>query len=54
MNLKGGLGISLINRIPEELVYITLSNIAVEYQSSPEKILFDISVGDIQVLSKCS
>lgn len=49
MSLKGGLGISLINRFPEELVYISLSNITMDYISTPEKVNFDISVSNIQV-----
>ena len=49
MSLKGGLGISLINRFPEELVYISLCNITMDYISTPEKVNFDISVSNIQV-----
>lgn len=49
MSLKGGLGISLINKVPEELVYISLSNITMDYVSTPERVSFDISVADIQV-----
>ena len=52
MSLKGGFGISLINKTPQELVYITLGNIQVDYISHPNSVTMDISVGSVQVCYK--
>ena len=52
MSLKGGFGISLINKTPQELVYITLGNIQVDYISHPNSVTMDISVGSVQVSHK--
>lgn len=49
MSLKGGLGVSLVNHTPEELVYISLQNISLEYLSNPNSTTADISVASVQV-----
>lgn len=52
MSLKGGLGVSLVNHTPEELVYISLQNISLEYLSNHNSTTADISVASIQVDNK--
>jgi len=48
--LKGGLGISLVNKDPgEELVYVCLTNIVIDYQSLPTAQLLDGSVQSFQI-----
>ena len=48
--LKGGLGVSLVSREPpEELVYICLTNIVIDYQSLPSTQLLDGSIQSFQV-----
>ena len=48
--LKGGVGISLVNKDPgEELMYCCLTNIVIDYQSLPTAQLLDGSVQSIQV-----
>ena len=48
--LKGGLGVSLISRDPpEELAYISLTNIVVDYQALPTAHLLDGSVQNFQI-----
>ena len=50
LQLKGGLGISLVNKEPgEELVYCCMTNIVIDYQSLPDAQLLDGSVQSIQV-----
>ncbi|XP_060085097.1 intermembrane lipid transfer protein VPS13D-like [Ylistrum balloti] len=49
MNLKGGLGISLVNKNAEELLYISMRNIIMDYCSTPSSIKMDISVASVQM-----
>ena len=49
VSLKAGVGISLVNHVPEELVYITLKNIEVKLSSTSSGQILDASVGNIQV-----
>ena len=52
LGLKGGLGISLVSNrdvVGEELLYISLTNILLEYQSLPLGQLLDGSVQTVQV-----
>ncbi|XP_055954862.1 intermembrane lipid transfer protein VPS13D-like [Patella vulgata] len=49
MSLKGGLGISLINDVPEELVYIKLNNIFLEVLKTPALTTLEINVAGVQV-----
>ena len=52
--LKGGVGLSLVSREPmEELVYICLTNIVIDYQSLPTAQLLDGSVQSFQVCFLC-
>ena len=51
--LKGGIGLSLVSREPaEELVYVCLTNIVIDYQSLPSAQLLDGSVQSFQVDSQ--
>ena len=51
--LKGGIGLSLVNKDPgEELVYICLTNIVIDYQSLPTAQLLDGSVQSFQIDSQ--
>merc|ERR1719282_946975 len=51
--LKGGVGVSLVSRDPaEELVYICLTNIVIDYQSLSSAQLLDGSVQSFQVDSQ--
>ncbi|ESO90417.1 hypothetical protein LOTGIDRAFT_175825, partial [Lottia gigantea] len=49
MSLKGGLGISVINHLPEELLYIKLSNISLEVVKSSALLTVETSVASVQV-----
>ena len=52
--LKGGVGLSLVSReLMEELVYICLTNIVIDYQSLPTAQLLDGSVQSFQVCFLC-
>jgi len=53
--LKGGVGISLVNKNPgEELVFICLTNIVIDYQSLPTAQLLDGSVQSFQIDNQVS
>lgn len=54
LNLKGGLGISLVNRVPEELIYISLQDIQVILISTPTDATFTMTVANTQVSIKNS
>ncbi|XP_062579526.1 intermembrane lipid transfer protein VPS13D-like isoform X2 [Saccostrea cucullata] len=49
MSLKDGLGLSLVNYSPEELVYISLQNISLDYISNPNYMTVDVAVANVQV-----
>ncbi|KAL4233287.1 Vacuolar protein sorting-associated protein 13D [Mactra antiquata] len=49
VNLKGGLGISVVNKVPEELLYIALKNITLNYRSHHRGTTLEMSVANIQV-----
>ena len=49
LNLKGGLGISLVNQVREEILYLSLRNITVFYLASKRAITMEMSVANIQV-----
>lgn len=51
VNLKGGVGVSLVNKVPEELLYITLKNITLSYRSNQRGTTLEMSVANIQVPS---
>ena len=47
---KSGIGLSLVNRDPaEELLYAFMSNVVLDYQSSPTQKVLDGSIQNIQV-----
>ncbi|XP_053397930.1 intermembrane lipid transfer protein VPS13D-like [Mercenaria mercenaria] len=48
VNLKGGVGISLVNKVPEELLYITLKNITLSYRSNQRGTTLEMNVSNIQ------
>ena len=49
LNLIGGIGLSLVNSIPEELVYISLQRIHIDYCGSPISQTLEVTVNNIQV-----
>ena len=49
VNLKGGLGLSIVNSLPEELLYISLKNIMLMYRENSKAVTMEISVSNIQV-----
>nr|XP_037268534.1 LOW QUALITY PROTEIN: vacuolar protein sorting-associated protein 13D-like [Rhipicephalus microplus] len=49
LHLSGGLGVSVINHLSEELVYAVLQNIRVNFIQSPSSQLLDASVENVQV-----
>ncbi|KAH9376684.1 hypothetical protein HPB48_005895 [Haemaphysalis longicornis] len=49
VHLVGGLGVSVINHLGEELVYAVLQNIRVNFQQSPSSQILDASVENVQV-----
>lgn len=49
VNLKGGLGISLVNSVPEELLYISLRNIVLLYRENARAVTMEMTVSNIQV-----
>ncbi|XP_078319654.1 intermembrane lipid transfer protein VPS13D-like [Crassostrea virginica] len=49
IKLKGGLGVSLVNSTPEELIYISLRDISVKYIFNTNSTTTDISVANVQV-----
>ena len=53
VELPAGLGISLVNSWPEELVYISLRNIRLTYQSSEAGQLIEATIKNIQVSPIC-
>lgn len=51
MKLKGGIGLSLVNKVPEELVFASLTRIHVHYTQLSTSQVLELSVQDIQVLA---
>ncbi|XP_025097802.1 vacuolar protein sorting-associated protein 13D-like isoform X4 [Pomacea canaliculata] len=49
VSFHDGIGISLVNSVPEELVYITLWNIQMDVNSSSSGITFEGCVGGVQM-----
>ena len=50
-HLKQGIGVSVINHQPEELLYLTLRDIDIIYMTRAGEQLYEFSVKDIQVSS---
>lgn len=51
VNLDEGLGVSLVNKVPEELVFITLSGIDVHFTRTAANEVLELSIQSIQVSS---
>lgn len=49
VNLEEGVGISLVNKVPEELVFVTLSGISVHFTRTAASQMLELSVVNIQV-----
>ncbi|XP_077367984.1 intermembrane lipid transfer protein VPS13D isoform X2 [Festucalex cinctus] len=49
VNLEEGIGVSLVNKVPEELVFVTLSGIDVHLTRTNANEVLELSVGNIQV-----
>lgn len=49
MNLEEGLGVSLVNKVPEELVFTTLSGIDVHFIRTAANEVLELSIQNIQV-----
>lgn len=57
MNLEEGVGLSLVNKLPEELVFATLYGIDVHFTRTAASQVLELTVKDIQVSShrlKCT
>lgn len=46
-----GLGVSLVNKVPEELVFITLSGIDIHFTRTAANEVLELSIQNIQVSS---
>lgn len=51
VKLEGGIGLSLVNKVPEELVFASLTNINVHYTQLSTGQVLELSVQDIQVFA---
>lgn len=49
MNLEEGVGVSLVNKVPEELVFTTLSGINVHFTRIAANQVLELSIQNIQV-----
>ncbi|KYO48964.1 vacuolar protein sorting-associated protein 13D isoform D [Alligator mississippiensis] len=49
VKLEGGLGLSLVNKIPEELIFASLTGINVHYTHLSSSQVLELSVQDVQV-----
>ncbi|XP_048417069.2 intermembrane lipid transfer protein VPS13D isoform X1 [Stegostoma tigrinum] len=49
VKLDGGIGLSLVNKAPEELVFTTLTGIDVHYTQTATSQLLEVSIQDIQI-----
>ncbi|XP_040843870.1 vacuolar protein sorting-associated protein 13D isoform X2 [Ochotona curzoniae] len=49
VRLEGGIGLSLINKVPEELVFASLTGINVHYTQLATSHMLELSVQDVQV-----
>lgn len=49
VNLEEGVGVSLVNKVPEELVFVTLSGIRVHFTRTTTNEVLEVSVQRIQV-----
>lgn len=49
VNLEEGLGVSLVNKVPEELVFTTLSGINIHFIRTAANEVLELSIQNIQV-----
>ncbi|XP_027253957.1 vacuolar protein sorting-associated protein 13D isoform X7 [Cricetulus griseus] len=49
VRLEGGIGVSLINKVPEELVFASLTGINVHYTQLAASHMLELSIQDVQV-----
>ncbi|XP_036356919.1 vacuolar protein sorting-associated protein 13D isoform X3 [Octopus sinensis] len=49
LSLPKGVGISLVNRVPEELVYIVMWNIVIRCNSKNGLLIMEASIGNVQI-----
>uniref|UniRef100_A0A3Q2EIY1 Vacuolar protein sorting 13 homolog D n=1 Tax=Cyprinodon variegatus TaxID=28743 RepID=A0A3Q2EIY1_CYPVA len=49
VNLEEGLGVSLVNKVPEELVFVTLSQVDVHFTRTAANEVLELSIKNIQV-----
>uniref|UniRef100_A0A8D1RNV4 UBA domain-containing protein n=1 Tax=Sus scrofa TaxID=9823 RepID=A0A8D1RNV4_PIG len=49
VKLEGGIGLSLINKVPEELVFASLTGISVHYTQLATSHMLELSIQDVQV-----
>lgn len=49
VNLEEGVGLSLVNKVPEELLFATLSGIDVHFTRTAVSEVLELTVRDIQV-----
>lgn len=54
MNLEEGLGVSLVNKVPEELVFTTLSGIYVHLTRTAANEVLELNIQNIQVRTTIS
>lgn len=52
VNLDEGLGVSLVNKVPEELVFATLSGIDIHFTRTAANEVLELSIQNIQVSSE--
>lgn len=53
VKLEGGIGLSLINKVPEELVFASLTGINVHYTQLATSHMLELSIRDVQVRGGC-
>lgn len=51
VKLEGGVGLSLVNKVPEELIFASLTRINVHYTQLLTSQVLELSVQDIQVFA---
>lgn len=49
VKLEGGIGLSLINKVPEELVFASLTGINMHYTQLATSHMLELSIQDVQV-----
>lgn len=51
VKLEGGIGLSLVNKVPEELIFASLTRINIHYTQLSTSQVLELSVQDIQVFA---